>query len=320
VTCEPALNTPFAPYQAVTMTSALARPGNQFVRAGTTDPLVVAHAARQVNGDLTVLLLNEDPATERTVSLHVAGYAPAATADVRTFATGDAAITASTGPSGTATLPPYSLTTITLHPAGSTAGPAAPAQPSASAITASSATISWPPAAAGLKYEVHRQNGTTTEQWGETSGTSFTVQNLTPGTGYTANVIARDGAGRVSWASPPVTFRTGTPATAACAVTFTDTSDWGNGYVASVDITNTDTNPVDSWTLSFAWPTRWQQMSGGWNGTWTETNGQVRVSNADWNATIAPGATANVGFVGSYQGPNVAPVLFSLNGKLCTTR
>ena len=70
-----------------------------------------------------------------------------------------------------------------------------------------------------------------------------------PGTRYTANVIARDGAGRVSWASPPVTFTTGTPADAACAVTFTDITDWGNGYVGSVDITNTGTSPVDSWTL-----------------------------------------------------------------------
>jgi len=40
----------------------------------------------------------------------------------------------------------------------------------------------------------------------------------------------------------------------------------------------------------------------------------------DWNRTIAAGATANVGFVGAYQGPNVQPPVFTLNGKLCTTR
>jgi hypothetical protein len=61
-------------------------------------------------------------------------------------------------------------------------------------------------------------------------------------------------------------------------------------------------------------------MSGGWNGNWSQDGLAVRVSNVDWNRTIAPGASANVGFVGSYQGPNVQPPVFTLNGKLCTTR
>ena len=35
---------------------------------------------------------------------------------------------------------------------------------------------------------------------------------------------------------------------------------------------------------------------------------------------LAAGATTTVGFVGAYQGPNVQPVAFTLNGTLCTTR
>jgi cellulase/cellobiase CelA1 len=302
------------------MTSLFVRPGDQLIRAGSSDPLVRAHAARRPNGDLAVLLVNQDPTNARPVSLRYAGYSPTSTAQVYTFADGATAITSTSGPASTVTLPPYSLTTLVLHPSGPVAGPAAPGQPTASAVTATSATIAWPAGPGGVKYELHRQNGTTSEQWGETTGTSFTVYNLVPGTRYTANVIARDGAGRVSWASPPITFQTGTPSTSECAVTFTNTTDWGNGYVASVDITNTSANPVDSWTLSFTWPTNWQQMSGGWNGNWSETGSTVRVSNVDWNRTIAAGATANVGFVGAYQGPNVQPPVFTLNGKLCTTR
>jgi hypothetical protein len=61
-------------------------------------------------------------------------------------------------------------------------------------------------------------------------------------------------------------------------------------------------------------------MDGGWNGTWTQTGTAVQVSNADFNRTLAPGATANIGFVGAYQGPNVPPARFTLNGVLCTTR
>ena len=318
-TCEPTLNTPFGPYFGLAMTSRFAQPGNQLIRASATDPLVKVHASRRANGDLAVLLVNEDESATKTVALHYAGYSHAASAQVLTFANGDTAITTGTGPSTSVTLAPYSLTTVILHPSASITGPVTPGRPAASGITASDATLTWPAGAAGLKYEIHRQNGTTTEQWGETTSTAFTVHNLTPGTRYTANVIARDGSGRVSWASPPVTFQTGTPTAAPCAVSFADVNDWGNGYVGSVDITNTGTAPVDSWTLAFAWPTSWQQLNSGWNGTWAQTGTEVHVANADFNRTIAPGATVNVGFVGAYQGPNVLPPLFRLNGALCTT-
>jgi hypothetical protein len=319
-TCEPALNTPFGPYFGLAMTSRFAQPGNQLIRASATDPLVKVHAARRANGDLAVLLVNEDETTAKSVSLHYAGYTPAASAQVLAFANGDTVITTASGPSTSVTLAPYSLTTVILHPSASVTGPATPGRPTASGVTASDATLTWPAGAAGLKYEVYRQNGTTSEQWGETTASTFTVHNLTPGTRYTANVVARDGSGRVSWASPPVTFSTGTPTAAPCAVSFADVNDWGNGYVGSVDITNTGMSAVDSWTLAFAWPTAWQQLSGGWNGTWTQTGSAVRVANADFNRTIAPGATVNVGLVGAYQGPNVLPPLFTLNGVLCTTR
>jgi chitodextrinase len=113
-------------------------------------------------------------------------------------------------PAGTATsqtLPPYSLTTVVVHPAGTVAGPpGAPGQPTASGVTDRAATISWPAATPGsrpvAKYEVYRQNGATSEQLGETPGTSLTVGNLNPGSRYTVNVLTRDTAGNVSWASP----------------------------------------------------------------------------------------------------------------------
>lgn len=317
--CQPPLNTPFAPYFGLAMTSKFAGPGDQLIRAGSSNPLVKAHAARRANGDLSVLLINTDPDNAHTVALNYAGYSPAAAAQVLTFGNGDTAIASSSGTATSATLAPYSLTTLILKPTGPVAGPARPGQPTASAVTDRGATISWPASTGAVKYEVYRQNGTVSEQWGETTGTSFNVGNLNPGTRYTANVIARDGAGRVSWASPPVTFQTGTPTSADCTVALTNASDWGNGFVGSVDITNNGTHTIDSWNLSFAWSTSWQQMSSGWNGNWSQTGTTVKVSNVDWNQKIAPGATVNVGFVGSYGGPNILPVLFTLNGKTCST-
>ena len=324
--CEPAFNTPFAPYYGLSMMNTFAHAGDQFLKAGTNQSLVTAHAVRRANGDLAVLLVNKDPDNAYPVSINYAGFAAAAGAPtVYTFTNGATSITsAATGTAGSQTLPPYSLTTIVVHQSGSTAGaPGAPGQPTASAVTDRTATISWPAATAGAhsiaKYEVYRQNGTTSEQLGETSGTSFSVANLNPGSRYTVNVLTRDTAGNVSWASPPLTFMTGAPATSTCSVRFADNGDWGNGYIASIDITNTGTNPINGWTLNFTWPTGWQSMNGGWNGTWTQTGATVKLTNADFNASLAPaGGTTNVGFVAGYNGPNILPVAFTLNGTVCS--
>jgi hypothetical protein len=324
--CEPATNTPFAPYHALKLMHSFARPGDQLVRAGTDDPLVSAHAARRPDGDLAVLLVNKDPANARQVAVHYDGYTPsAATPGVESYLNGAAGSTsAPTGTAGSQTLPPYSLTVLTLHPsAPSTAAPGAPGRPAATSVTDRTATIGWPAARAGAhpiaKYEVYRQNGAVSEQLGETTGTSFTVGNLNPGSRYTVNVLTRDTAGNVSWASAPLTFTTGAPATSTCAVRLSDVNDWGSGYVGNIDLTNTGTAPINGWTLTFTWPTGWQSLSGGWNGTWTQTGATVRVTPADFNGTLAAGGgTASVGFVGSYNGPNVLPSAFTLNGTVCS--
>ncbi len=73
-TCEPALNTPFPPYYAISMLSKLGLPGDTMVRAGSDQQLVAAHAVRNANGDLSVMLVNKDPASSYQVSLHYAGF------------------------------------------------------------------------------------------------------------------------------------------------------------------------------------------------------------------------------------------------------
>jgi hypothetical protein len=318
-TCQPALNTPFAPYHALAMLSRFARPGDQLVGASTSDPLVKAHAARHTDGGLAVLLLNQNETTAKTVEVGYAGYSPAATAQVLTYGNGATGITTTTGTAGTVTLPPYSLTTLLLRPSTQTTTPSTPGRPAATAVTDHSATLTWPATTPGVKYEVHRQFGTTSEAWGETTGTTFTVANLTPGTRYTVNVVARDGAGRVSWASPPLTFQTTNPANSTCAVRYAETSNWGNGFVADVDITNTGTSPIDSWTLTFGWPTTWQHADSGWNANWSQSGTTVTVTNVEGNRVLAPGATTTAGFVGSYHGPDVQPTSFTLNGIRCGT-
>jgi hypothetical protein len=321
--CEPALNTPFAPYYAIQMLATFARPGDQYVRAVSREPMVSAHAARRPNGDLAVLLVNKDPASAHAVTLDYSGFTPAGgPAKVFSFTNGATSITS--GAAGTATsqtLPPYSLTTVLLHPAAPAGAiPAAPGQPAASAVTDHSATVTWPvgpSTPAGTRYEVVLTDGTGTAVAGETTGASLVVDGLRPGSRYTVNVVARDTAGAESWASPPLTVTTGTPPKSSCAVHFTDNGDWGNGYIASIDITNRSTDAVSGWTLAFDWPTSGQSINGGWNGTWAQQGRTVTVANPD--ATLAAGSTWNVGTVAGYSTPNILPTVFTLNGTVCST-
>ncbi|WP_062350605.1 cellulose binding domain-containing protein [Herbidospora yilanensis] len=313
--CEPAFNTPFAPYFALQMMSKFVRPGDQFVKATSGDPAVVAHAARRPNGDLAVMLLNTSHDTTRTVSLGYQGFTPSAAAPTGWLHT-NGATALSTSPS--TTLAPLSMTTFVVKASSNPAGlPGRPGQPVVSAVTGTTATVTWPAATAGSrpisKYEVHNQAG---GQFGETTGTTLTLNNLTPNTRYVVNVITRDTGGGTSRPSVPLTFTTGNPAPGGCKVTFTDASNWGNGYVGSLDVTNLG-DPIDGWTLTFTWPRAWQSLGSGWNGTWTQTGQTVTVTNADFNKTVATGATINIGYVGNYSGPNVYPTGFKLNGRVC---
>ncbi|MFF0311060.1 cellulose binding domain-containing protein [Streptosporangium sp. NPDC004379] len=324
--CEPAANTPFAPYYALQMVSRFARPGDRFVRAATDQAKVTAHAVRRPDGSLAVMLINTSSDTSYPVAIDYSGFGPASGAPtVLTHVNGATSITTSaTGGATGRTLPPLSLTTIIVRPASTQAGlPGEPGQPSASGVTDQAATISWSAASAGarpiVKYEVYRQNGAVSEQIGETTGTSLTARNLKPGTRYTVNVLARDSGGGVSPPSAPLTFTTGTPASGSCSVRLTKQSDWGSGYVGSIDITNNGA-PVSGWTLAFGWPRAWQSLGSGWSAVWTQNGQDVKAVSEPGNGSLATGATATIGYVGNYSGPNVLPEVFTLNGTVCTTR
>jgi hypothetical protein len=325
--CEPALNTPFPPYYALSMLSKLGLPGDTMVDAGTDQQLVSAHAVRNANGNLSVLLINKDPANSYQVNLHYAGFTPAAGAPtVYTYGDEATSITsAAQGTSASQTLPPYSIETVTLTPqAGSGSALTAPGGPSASNVTATQATVSWRPSSGGQvdKYDVFRQFGTDSELLGTSTSSSFTVMNLNPGTGYTLNVVAVDQAGHLSLPSAPVRFTTGTPTTSNCAVNYDVTQGWGSGFVANVSVTDTGPNPVNGWTLAFSFPSGTESVSSSnWNANWNESGQNVTATNVSWDGYLAPnsGNTVFIGFVANQNGAYPSPASFTLNGTVCTT-
>ncbi|MFI5571513.1 cellulase family glycosylhydrolase [Streptomyces sp. NPDC051740] len=106
-------------------------------------------------------------------------------------------------------------------------------------------------------------------------------------------------------------------AATGCRVDYTVASQWQGGFQAGVKITNLGA-PVSGWTLGFTMPDAGQKVVQGWNATWSQSGPTVTAAAADWNRTLATGATVDVGFTGSFTGANPRPTAFTLNGVACT--
>lgn len=218
-----------------------------------------------------------------------------------------------TAPSGGGTTPPPADTP-----------PGAPGTPTASAVTGSSVTLTWPAATPGslplAGYQVF--NGQTL--LATTTATSYTVTGLTPGTPYTFTVKAVDTAGTTSAASPAVTLTTTTTSPppgggtgAACTAVYKVTNSWSGGFQADVLVTNTGSTTLNGWTLTFTFGGD-QKIGSGWNGTFAQSGQKVTVTNPSWSPSLAPGGTVDPGFTGTYSASNAAPTGFALNGVACT--
>ncbi|MFR9721933.1 cellulase family glycosylhydrolase [Streptomyces sp. MS19] len=208
-------------------------------------------------------------------------------------------------------------------PGGDTQAPTAPGTPVASAVTATSAALSWPAATDNTgvtRYDVVRVAGGTETAAVSTTATSATVSGLSPATSYTFAVYARDAAGNRSARSAAVTLTTapggGTPG-ASCGVGYRVTGDWGAGFQGEIVIHNTGTAALTGWTLGFTFPDG-QVVTNAWGGTVAQSGGAVSVTPASYTATIPAGGSVTVGFTASRGAVNGAPAAFTLGGGACT--
>lgn len=96
---------------------------------------------------------------------------------------------------------------------------------------------------------------------------------------------------------------------AAC--TYTVTNNWGGGFTGEIKVTNDTTQTVSTWSVS------WQETNASVTNAWNATLGGSNPYTAtalNWNATLAPGASASFGF--QANGTAGAP---KVTGKLCGT-
>ena len=73
---------------------------------------------------------------------------------------------------------------------------------------------------------------------------------------------------------------------------------------------------VNGWSLGFTLPSG-QNITGGWNATYSPTSGAVTARNVSYNGTIAPNASVGIGFQATHTGNTAKPTSFTLNGAAC---
>lgn len=104
----------------------------------------------------------------------------------------------------------------------------------------------------------------------------------------------------------------------ACSVAYSIASQWPGGFQGNVTITDNSARAIDGWVLTWTFADG-QQVTQGWNGSFSQAGNAVTVTNASWNGSIAAGASASVGFQASLTGSsNHQPTDFALNGVACT--
>ncbi|GIH26434.1 hypothetical protein Aph01nite_47440 [Acrocarpospora phusangensis] len=172
-------------------------------------------------------------------------------------------------------------------------------------------------------YDVYRQTPSGLLKVGTAPATSFPLfgeTGLVTYQTYIYRVQAKDAAGNLSVISDPVSVvaRPGMPVPPSCRIEYTTTTFNSTGFFTQVKITNTGGIPMNSWTLTFAFPTTGQQITSGFSAMWTQNGVNVTARNMPWNAVIQPTSSVYIGFYGSHANANPVPAQFRVNGVLCT--
>ncbi|MEU9168034.1 cellulase family glycosylhydrolase [Streptomyces sp. NPDC048420] len=200
-----------------------------------------------------------------------------------------------------------------------TQAPTAPGTPTASAVTATSANLSWTASTDNVGvagYDVVRVGGGTETKVAASTVNSVTVSGLTAGTAYSFAVYARDAAGNRSARSATVSVTTTATPAGSCSVGYRVVGEWQGGFQGEIAIRNTGTSAVTGWKLGFSFADG-QTVSNMWGGTAAQSGGAVTVSPASYTSTIPAGGSVTVGFIGSKGATNTAPTAFTLNGAAC---
>jgi len=301
--------------------SDFVRPGAVRIGATSSDSNLLLTAFKNTNGAVAIVAVNQNASADPvTFSLTGTGVANGAVATPYVSdASSDVAAQPGIAVSGGAfssTLPARSVVTFDIPAASTTTGNTVtvtnPGSQTAVVGTAASLPIKASDSAAGqtLSYSATGLPAglSISSSTGVISGTPTTAGTSTV-TVTATDTTGTSGSATFAWA---VTGPAG-----ACTVTYSTVSQWAGGFVANVTVANPGSAPVNGWTLAFTFPGD-QKITNAWNGVATQSGESVSIANESYNATIAAGGSASLGFQGTFSASDAPPTSFSLNGTPCS--
>jgi hypothetical protein len=137
---------------------------------------------------------------------------------------------------------------------------------------------------------------------------------LLAGTAAVAAIVVA--AALIAHLGRPQALSTAADSGSALTASYQTVTSWGTGYTGQFTITNGGSSAVSGWTLDFTLPSG-TSLSSLWDGSYTDSGGQVTVTSDSWDADIAPGGTASVGFVTAAAGTAGQPGSCTINGAPC---
>ncbi|MFE7788423.1 cellulase family glycosylhydrolase [Streptomyces sp. NPDC057460] len=207
---------------------------------------------------------------------------------------------------------------------GDTQAPSAAGTPTASAVAATSVTLTWTAATDNVGvtgYDIVRVSGGSESTVAASATNTATVPGLTADTAYTFAVYARDAAGNRSARSATVSVTTdkgGSTPGVGCSVGYRVVGEWPDGFQGEITIRNTGATTINGWTLAFAFANG-QTVTNMWGGSPTQNGASVSVAPASYTSTIPASGTVTVGFTAAMGSTNAAPTAFTLSGTSCAT-
>lgn len=105
-----------------------------------------------------------------------------------------------------------------------------------------------------------------------------------------------------------VTVASEAPAQAAtgCSATYSTASEWGGGFVGSVNVTNSGTAAISAWTVTFVFGGD-QKVTNNWNSSFAQSLEYVTASSLAYNGSLGVGASTSFGFQGTWSASDKAP-------------
>ncbi|PRY02619.1 glycoside hydrolase family 48 protein [Allonocardiopsis opalescens] len=102
----------------------------------------------------------------------------------------------------------------------------------------------------------------------------------------------------------------------SCTAEYQIANEWGTGFIANVTLTNTGDPLPNGWELTWSFDDG-QRVTNGWNGVYSQSGSNVRVTNPSWDNSLNTNETVSLGFQGTRGATNSVPTDFALNGVAC---